>query len=507
MRGVQVERQPGPLATAGALLVSLIVVAPLAFLSPELALLGLGVTALAFFVLLDHRHRAFWELAANNKFRILAAQQKNMDRALSRMRTELTDIRDTLAARTTTQNMPRNTSQNTTKSTADQQVEEPPVELVDRLDQPKPSAEPPLKAVLKQLTPDANPMPETSAPVKAQTGETHSLNRAPSSAPKPAPSARAKDVTKAKDLSKVLPAAANDPIPSIPDITAPSPSDTVKQDAKPDTPAPQHATKPGDETDDFDALSDLVVKELIHQAVRNERVDVFIQPVMRLPQRRVRFYEMFARVRARPGLYVPAQRYMALAEQDKLMGDIDTLSLLECLRTLKSTAHLQRPAPIFLNITMATLQNGFFMKHLLTFLAKNKALAPRLVFEIPKKDYDALSPPLLEVIKGLGTLGCALSLDHVDSLDLDIGDLLRFKVRFVKVDAALLSSAAQSDGDFAEMQRLKRRIEGNGIAVIAEKIEDETTLMDVLDYGIHYGQGYLFGKPGLQGAYKPKKVA
>jgi EAL domain-containing protein (putative c-di-GMP-specific phosphodiesterase class I) len=31
--------------------------------------------------------------------------------------------------------------------------------------------------------------------------------------------------------------------------------------------------------------------------------------------------------------------------------------------------------------------------------------------------------------------------------------------------------------------------------------------MDVLDYGIHYGQGYLFGKPGLQGAYKPKKVA
>jgi hypothetical protein len=55
IRGVQVERQPGPLAATGALLISLIVVAPLAFLSPELALLGLGVTALAFFVLTDHR--------------------------------------------------------------------------------------------------------------------------------------------------------------------------------------------------------------------------------------------------------------------------------------------------------------------------------------------------------------------------------------------------------------------------------------------------------------------
>lgn len=460
IRGVQVERQPGPLATAGALLVSLIVVAPLAFLSPELALLGLGVTALAFFVLTDHRHRAFWELAANNKFRVLAAQQKNMDRALSHMRAELTDIRDTLAARATAQDK------------ADVKQDKP-VELVDRLEQlPKTQPE-----KIKQAPPAQKPVAN------------------------PSPPARAKDVTKAKDLSKALPAAANDPVPSIPDAAPPPSSEAAKPAAA------SNAAKPGDKTDDFDALSDLVVKELIHQAVRNERVDVFIQPVMRLPQRRVRFYEMFARVRARPGLYVPAQRYMALAEQDKLMGDIDTLSLLECLRTLKSTAHLQRPAPVFLNITMATLQNGFFMKHLLTFLAKNKELAPRLIFEIPKRDYDALSPPLLEIIKGLSTLGCALSLDHVDNLDLDIGDLLRFKVRFVKIDAALLVRAAQADGDFAEMQRLKRRIEGNGIAVIAEKIEDETTLMDVLDYGIHYGQGYLFGKPGLQGAYKPKKAA
>ena len=45
------------------------------------------------------------------------------------------------------------------------------------------------------------------------------------------------------------------------------------------------------------------------------------------------------------------------------------------------------------------------------------------------------------------------------------------------------------------VQFLKRALERHGIDLIVEKIETEATLLDLLDYQIDFGQGYLFGEP------------
>ncbi len=259
---------------------------------------------------------------------------------------------------------------------------------------------------------------------------------------------------------------------------------------RPPDPAPAPETE-------FDGVSDTIVQELLRMAVSKERVDVFVQPIMRLPQRQKRFYEMFARIRARPGQYIPAARYMQMAEQDNLHNTIDHLLLLHCLKTIESSAHIKNATPFFINITGDTLKNKPFMQRLLAFVSKNRALAPRLIFEIRQSDFEDLHPALLEVLKGLGTLGCSFSLDHVQSLDFDISELQRFKVRFIKIDKAQL----MAHSGMAQIMRAKGKLEANGIGVIVQKIETEDDMRDLLDYDIHYGQGYLFGKPDLQGAY------
>ena len=35
----------------------------------------------------------------------------------------------------------------------------------------------------------------------------------------------------------------------------------------------------------------------------------------------------------------------------------------------------------------------------------------------------------------------------------------------------------------------------SGVDLIAEKVETEQIVIDLLDYNIDYGQGYLFGEP------------
>lgn len=258
---------------------------------------------------------------------------------------------------------------------------------------------------------------------------------------------------------------------------------------------------------DASAMSDLVIKELVHHAVRERRIDVFVQPIMRLPQRKVRYYELFARIRAKPGSYLAARQYMHLAQQEKLMNDIDQMLLVHCLKTVKETAHLENPTPLFLNITTRTLKNKDFMSRLLAFLSKNRGLASRLVFEVQQQDFDDMHPAVLEILRGLGTLGCAFSLDHVTNLNFDLKFLQVLKVRFVKVDAKLLKQRLKTDSDYTAFWKVKRKIEGNGIALIIEKIETEDDLRQFLDFDLHYGQGYLFGKPDLEGAYRQRLAA
>jgi EAL domain-containing protein (putative c-di-GMP-specific phosphodiesterase class I) len=252
--------------------------------------------------------------------------------------------------------------------------------------------------------------------------------------------------------------------------------------------------------DSFDDLSDTLVRELLHYAVQSKRVEVFVQPIMRLPQRQTRFYEIFARIRAQPGQYLPASRYMPIAEQDNLQSDIDTMLLLQCLQTIQTSAHIEKAAPFFINVKSGTLKNTAFMKRLLGFLAQNRNLAPRLVFELPQAEFEALPTAILKIIHGLGQLGCSFSLDHIQHMNFDILDLQNHKIRFIKIAAQMLDKAA-SGAEFSALQREKRKLEANGIGVIVEKIETENQLRALLDFDIHYGQGYLFGKPELQGAY------
>jgi cyclic-di-GMP phosphodiesterase TipF (flagellum assembly factor) len=269
------------------------------------------------------------------------------------------------------------------------------------------------------------------------------------------------------------------------------------------TPEPQRVANDAD----YEDLSDMVVRELVSHAVRTRSIEIFVQPIVRLPQRRVRFYEMYARVRARPGMYLPARRYMKFARESDTAREIESMLLSACIKTIRNSAHVERAAPLFININQNTLRNTIYLKKLIGFVAENRHLAPRLVLEIAASEYRELAPAPREILRGLGKLGCSISLDHVDVLDFDVAELQSFSIRFVKVAARTLLPYTRSDKGRAELQRRKRRLESNGISVIVERVETEADLLELLDFDISYGQGHLFGRPDLEAAYRKRRAA
>jgi cyclic-di-GMP phosphodiesterase TipF (flagellum assembly factor) len=106
-----------------------------------------------------------------------------------------------------------------------------------------------------------------------------------------------------------------------------------------------------------------------------------------------------------------------------------------------------------------------------------------------------LGPLESESLAALMAWGFRFSMDHVGDLKIEPRDLADRGFRFIKVPATLLlnrhgSSAA--DIHAADLAGLLSRF---GIELIAEKIESERTVVDLLDYDVKFGQGYLFSQP------------
>jgi cyclic-di-GMP phosphodiesterase TipF (flagellum assembly factor) len=236
-------------------------------------------------------------------------------------------------------------------------------------------------------------------------------------------------------------------------------------------------------------------------------VESFAQPIVRLPSRRLAYLELFGRIRARAGIYLPAQQYRDLAEKETLLSEVDNILLRHALDSIRADARRSTEIGYFINISSLTLKNVGFMSNLLEFIRSNRDLAHNLIFEFQQADFDSMGPQYLNVLKGLAKLGCQFSLDHISHPDLDAPMLRELNVRFVKVIASELIRLTENNDGVKFVEQIKTRLDRSGISMIVERLENERDLKEVLDFEIDYGEGFLFVKPDLDIAYRPKKTA
>jgi cyclic-di-GMP phosphodiesterase TipF (flagellum assembly factor) len=245
----------------------------------------------------------------------------------------------------------------------------------------------------------------------------------------------------------------------------------------------------------FLGLSREGIGAMISSAVDANRIDLYLQPIVTLPQRKVRFYEALSRLRSDDGDVVPAADFIEYAEAGGLMPKIDNLALFRCVQVMRRLQLKNREVGLFCNISAATLADATFFQQFLDFMEANRALAPSLVFEFSQRAFRAFGPIENEALAALAERGYRFSMDHVADLRMEPRELNERSFRFLKVPAKLLlnrAAGAQSDIHPADLADLLAR---SGIDLIAERIESESNVVDLLDYDVRYGQGFLFSPP------------
>jgi cyclic-di-GMP phosphodiesterase TipF (flagellum assembly factor) len=248
---------------------------------------------------------------------------------------------------------------------------------------------------------------------------------------------------------------------------------------------------------DTSVIDDAEALEIMRNALDDNRVDLYLQPIVSLPQRRLRYFEAYSRVRDSDGQIIYPRQYVPLAEQTGLIGTLDNLLLYRCIQVLRDQRGDERNVLIFVNISSATVTDRQFFPQFIDFMQNNPDLAGRLVFELAQHDVLGADEAVEHNLRELAALGFQFSLDHVETLDFDYPALGRRRFRFIKTPAPLLL-AERNDIRGADMKKVLRR---SRLELIVEKIEDERTLVNLLDYDVDFGQGFLFGEP------KPSRIA
>ena len=235
------------------------------------------------------------------------------------------------------------------------------------------------------------------------------------------------------------------------------------------------------------------ILEIVREGLKHNRIDLFLQPIVKLPQRTRRFYECYSRSRGADGSMVLPAQFIGPARDHGLLDAIDNIQLFRCIQLVRRAQRHNHELGFFCNISMQTLSDRRFFPQFIEFMAANKSLASRLTFDLAAEDVDRQWDDIAEDLDRLAWLGFRFSMDRVPHMGFDPELMAGRHFKFVQVGAETLLN--QNRNSNAQLRLMMRDLDRNAIDLIVDKVETQDQLIELLDLGIYFAQGYLFGEP------------
>jgi len=158
------------------------------------------------------------------------------------------------------------------------------------------------------------------------------------------------------------------------------------------------------DTDD-PMLNPREILEIVREGLRDNRIEIMMQPVVTLPQRRVIHYECLSRIRTKTGLLITPDHYIGIAEEEGLIGAIDNMTLFRLVQHVRRHRGPMAESRFFCNISNRSLEDSAFFEQFSDFLTANASLAQSIVFEFAQEGFPADPSPIRDKLLVLAEAG------------------------------------------------------------------------------------------------------
>jgi multidomain signaling protein FimX len=229
----------------------------------------------------------------------------------------------------------------------------------------------------------------------------------------------------------------------------------------------------------------------IKAALMENRFRLVQQPVASLQGDDPVMFDVLVRMVDAQGKEVLPAEFMAAAERNDLLKNIDRWVVGASL----SFAAQRKPGCLFVRLSKDTAKDGSFLEWLENHVRSSRAEPHRLCFQITEE----VAASYLVQVKALATAlrqkGFRFALDGFGSGRDSQGLLDTVPLDFVKIDGALVQGLT---GDPQLQMRVRALVEGATkrlIQTIGERVEDANTMAVLWQVGVQYIQGYFVNEP------------
>jgi len=229
----------------------------------------------------------------------------------------------------------------------------------------------------------------------------------------------------------------------------------------------------------------------IKSALMENRFRLVQQPIASLLGEDKGMFDVLVRMLDEQGSEVLPAEFIAAAERNDLMKNIDRWVIGASL----SFAANRKAACIFVRVSKDTVLDKSIIGWLETQLRSLRIEPARLCIQVTEEMATQYIKPTIEFAENLRKLGFRFALEHFGTGRDPLKLLADIRMNFIKVDGSLMQGLSTNQ---LQQQRVKGLVEAakrKGVETVAERVEDANTMAVLWQLGIEFIQGYFVNAP------------
>ncbi len=234
--------------------------------------------------------------------------------------------------------------------------------------------------------------------------------------------------------------------------------------------------------------------DYLRNALREDRIEAFLQPIINVQTRDVMAFEVLVRIRDGE-VIIPAGEFIEVAEELGMAKDLDREVFRKGLAHYAKVVVAHPEVKFFFNLFPRSFSDLEWIRGIPGMLKNAGVPCASLVLEITEREALPNLTRVRAVLEELRAANISVALDDFGSGFSSFLYLKYLSIDYVKIEGSFVRNMVADERDRIIVEQINSMAHRFGLKTVAEFVEDEATANMLVEIGVDYAQGYYYGHP------------
>jgi len=239
----------------------------------------------------------------------------------------------------------------------------------------------------------------------------------------------------------------------------------------------------------------LSLSDQLRDAISNEELELYYQPIFLGVSGKVRSVEALARWPLADGSFIPPDKFVAIAEQEHMVHLLTEWVIDSAFRQLSEWNKQGLNYRMNINLSSQDLVQDNFLQYLEDSRRQWDVSPENLVLELTESAVMDDAERAIQVMNQLVECGYKLAIDDFGTGYSSMSRLKELPINHIKIDKEFVTEIEESQHDCSIVQATNSLAKAFGCKVTAEGVESQDAAIQLVEMGCDYLQGFHFSKP------------